>query len=170
MRNAQDNDRGTKHQATPVALPKDWKDKNTPLKLTPLRSVPNLPYKQNWSINILAIVVSLSDVEPCHIAPYTQRTARLTDPSTSKQDLLTVFLDPEEFRPTIGRAVLLAGVKNHRFEGGCLKKYASDRPRPGNRWWFEDPFELAWCNVAGLHKWWAGQKLNSKDPNAAASC
>ncbi|GKT87575.1 cyclin-like F-box [Colletotrichum tofieldiae] len=137
-----------------VALPRDWTDPSIPLKLTALRSIPNLPYKQNWSVNVLAIVTSLSDVEPSHMPPHTQRTARLADPSTSKQVILTVFLDAEEFNPKIGSVVLLVGVKNHRFDGGCLKKYVSDKPKAGGRWWFEEPRQFDWCDVDGLKHWW----------------
>ncbi|KAH7153262.1 hypothetical protein EDB81DRAFT_451449 [Dactylonectria macrodidyma] len=135
----------------PVALARDWHDPQTPLKLTTLRSIPHLPYAQNWSCNVLAIVASLSPVEASNLAPHRQRTARLTDPSTSKKVHLTVFLDPEEFIPDVGSAVLLLGVKNHRFDGGSLKKYASDR----GKWWFQDPTDLAWCDVAGIKTWWA---------------
>ncbi|KAJ4214660.1 hypothetical protein NW759_010214 [Fusarium solani] len=137
----------------PIALPRDWHDPQTPLKLTTLRSIPHLPYKQNWSCNVLAIVASLSDVEPSNLPPHRQRTARLADPSTSKQVHLTVFLDPEEFNPRVGSAVLLVGVKNHRFDGGSLKKYESDRKN--GRWWFEDPLELGWCDVEGIKAWWS---------------
>ncbi|KAH8883424.1 hypothetical protein GQ53DRAFT_428935 [Thozetella sp. PMI_491] len=125
-----------------------------PHKLTPLRSIPNLPYKQNWAVNVLAVVESLSEVEPSNLPPYVQRTARLVDSTTSKQVHLTVFLDPEAFAPRVGSVVLLLGVKNHRFDGGCLKKYASDRPGGGTDWWIEDPWELDWCDVAGLKAWW----------------
>ncbi|KAK1712185.1 hypothetical protein BDP67DRAFT_405018 [Colletotrichum lupini] len=139
----------------PVALPRDWTDPNTPLKLTSLRSIPNLPYKQNWSANVLAVVASLSEIEPSHMPPHhTQRTARLVDPSSSKQVILTVFLDAEAFTPKIGSVVLLVGVKNHRFDGGCLKKYVSDKPKPGSRWWFEEPRQFDWCDVDGLKQWW----------------
>lgn len=138
-----------------MALPRDWTDPNTPLKLTSLRSIPNLPYKQNWSVNVLAVVASLSEIEPSHMPPHhTQRTARLVDPSTSKQVILTVFLDAETFTPKIGSVVLLVGVKNHRFDGGCLKKYVSDKPNPGSRWWFEEPRQFNWCDVDGLKQWW----------------
>ncbi|KAL0941550.1 cyclin-like F-box [Colletotrichum truncatum] len=151
---AQANDLGP-----PVALPRDWTDPTIPLKLTALKSIPNLPYKQNWSVNVLAVVISLSDVEPSHMPPHTQRTARLVDPSTSKQVILTVFLDAEEFCPKIGSVVLLVGVKNHRFDGGCLKKYVSDRPKSGNRWWFEEPRQFEWCDVDGLKAWWEQKQM-----------
>ncbi|RGP60813.1 cyclinlike f-box [Fusarium sporotrichioides] len=137
----------------PVALPRDWHDPQTPLKLTTLRSVPHLPYKQNWSCNVLAIIASISDVGPANLPPYRQRTARLADPSTSKQVHLTVFLDPEKFNPRVGSAVLLVGVKNHRFDGGSLKKYESDRKN--GRWWFENPVEMSWCDVKGIKVWWS---------------
>ena len=137
----------------PIPLPKDWHDPQTPLKLTTLHAIPHLPYAQNWSCNVLAIVAALSPVEPARMRPFTQRTARLADPSTAKRVHLTVFLDPAGFAPKIGSAVLLTGVKNHRFDGGSLKKYASDAG--GGRWWFEDPWELGWCDVGGIKAWWA---------------
>ncbi|KAM3429072.1 hypothetical protein NHJ13734_008337 [Beauveria thailandica] len=137
----------------PVALPRDWSDRQVPLKLTTLHAIPSLPYAQNWTCNILAIIASLSPVESSYLPPYKQRTARLTDPSTAKQVHLTVFLDPESFNPAVGSAVLLTGVKNHRFDGGSLKKYASD-VKNGKEWWFEDPVDLAWCDVAGIKSWW----------------
>ncbi|KAF5019452.1 hypothetical protein F66182_8534 [Fusarium sp. NRRL 66182] len=143
----------TPQKTQPIALPRDWHDPQTPLKLTTLRSIPHLPYKQNWSCNILAVIASLSVVEPSNLPPYRQRTARLADPSTSKQVHLTVFLDPESFSPRVGSAVLLVGVKNHRFDGGSLKKYESDRKN--GRWWFENPIELNWCDVEGIQAWWS---------------
>ena len=146
----------TKLQVEKSQLLWTWDDRAKPLKLTPLRLIPNLPYKQNWMVNVLVVVSSLSDVEPSHLPPYRQRTARLADPSTTKQVLLTVFLDPDEFTPQVGSVVLLVGAKNHMFDGGCLKKYASDRPKPGASWWFENPEELDWCDVEGLKAWWDG--------------
>lgn len=137
----------------PVALPRDWVDRRTPLKLTTLHAIPSLPYAQNWTCNVLAIVASLSAVEASYLPPYKQRTARLADPSTSKQVHLTVFLDPDSFSPAVGSAVLLTGVKNHRFDGGSLKKYASDH-KSGQPWWFENPFDMTWCDVAGINTWW----------------
>ncbi|KAL7943674.1 hypothetical protein V8C42DRAFT_354033 [Trichoderma barbatum] len=148
-----------KSQQQPIALPKDWHNHQVPLKLTTLRLIPHLPYAQNWSVNVLAIVASLSPVEPSHLPPGKQRTARITDPSTAKQVHLTVFLDPDEFTPRVGSAVLLVGVKNHRFDGGSLKKYASDGNRDsGRRWWFEDPWELSWLDLAGIKSWWQGME------------
>ncbi|KAL7623737.1 hypothetical protein AAE478_005290 [Parahypoxylon ruwenzoriense] len=126
------------------------------VKLTKLRAIPNLPYKQNWSVNVLAVVSALSAVEPSALPPHTQRQVRLADPSTDKHVLLTVFLDPEQFAPAVGSVVLLLGVKNHRFDGGSLKKYASDRARaPGHTsWWYENPTQFDWCDVQGLRRWW----------------
>ncbi|KAI0452884.1 hypothetical protein F5B21DRAFT_316786 [Xylaria acuta] len=140
-------------------LPWSINDPSRPLKLTKLRSIPNLPYKQNWSVNVLCVVSAISDVEPAGIPPYTQRQARLTDPSTDKQVLLTVFLDPHLFNPQVGSVVLLFGVKNHRFDGGSLKKYASDRPKTGENWWYENPTQFTWCDVDGLRQWWAQTEI-----------
>ncbi|KAK5651215.1 hypothetical protein OQA88_12722 [Cercophora sp. LCS_1] len=145
----------------PAAKPWVATDPTQPLKLTQLKSIPHLPYKQNWMCNVLAVIASLSEVEPSTLPPFKgkQRTARLADASTTKRVILTVFLDAEEFTPEVGSVVLLMGVKNHRFDGGCLKKYESDRPTSGMSWWAEDPGTLQWCGeeVAGLRAWWAEQ-------------
>lgn len=144
-------------QFASASLPWVSADLSKPLKLTPLASIPNLPYKQNWTVNVLAVVASLSGIEAATLPPFTQRTARLVDPSTTKQVLLTVFLEPEAFIPEIGSVVLLLGVKNHRFDGGSLKKYGNERPKEGSTWWIEDPWELPWCDVASLKKWWSDE-------------
>ncbi|KAK2607535.1 hypothetical protein N8I77_006201 [Diaporthe amygdali] len=145
------------------ALPWASGNSSRPLKLTPLKSIPHLPYKQNWAVNILAVVTWLSDVEPALLPGYVgkQRTARLADPSTDKQVLLTVFLDPDDFAPAVGSVVLLLGVKNHRFDGGSLKKYGNERLRAGMSWWFEDPADIDWCDVEGLKNWWSGKQVNA---------
>ena len=152
----------TAKTSLPVSLPQEWHDLNTPLKLTTLHAIPRLPYPQNWTCNVLAIVTELSDVQPSHLPPYRQRTARIADPSTAKNVHLTVFMDPEKFTPDVGSAVLLTGVKNHKFDGGSLKKYASDRPSVGvtasKGWWFQDPWDLTWCDVTGIKAWWEDMK------------
>ncbi|ORY55132.1 uncharacterized protein BCR38DRAFT_357152 [Pseudomassariella vexata] len=135
-------------------LPWSSTDPTKPLKLTPLRNIPHLPYKQNWSVNLLAIVSAISDLEPSALPPFSQRQARIADPSTSKHVHLTVFLDAEEFHPEVGSVVLLLGVKNHRFDGGSVKKYVSDRPKDGSSWWYENPTQFLWCDVEGLRRWW----------------
>jgi hypothetical protein len=152
----------------PIALPRDWHNPQTPLRLTTLHAVPRLPYTQNWSCNVLAIVASLGDVVPSNLLPHRQRTARLADPSTAKLVTLTVFLEPEQFVPRVGSAVLLLGVKNHRSDGGSLKKYASDAGKEGDacrgRWWMEDPWDLSWCDVGGIKQWWSEME-RSRPPN-----
>ncbi|ETS77556.1 hypothetical protein PFICI_11430 [Pestalotiopsis fici W106-1] len=144
----------------PDQLPWSSMDPTKPLKLTTLRAIPNLPYKQNWSTNVLAIVASISDVQASPLPPFSQRVARLAHPSTPKQVHLTVFLDAHDFTPRVGSVVLLLGVKNHRFDGGSLKKYASDKLKSGTRWWFDDPVEFTWCDVKGLHTWWHQKQLD----------
>ena len=154
LQNEAVQDRAHSVQVDSSALPWTSEDLTKPLKLTSLASIPSLPYKQNWTVNVLAVVASLSDVEPATLPPFTQRTARLVDPSTSKQVLLTVFLEPELFTPKVGSVVLLFGVKNHRFDGGSLKKYGNEKPKNGSTWWFENPLDLSWCEVASLQQWW----------------
>ncbi|KAK4189823.1 hypothetical protein QBC35DRAFT_379442 [Podospora australis] len=140
-----------------------WKadDPATPLKLTELRAISSLPYQQNYMVNILAVVTSLDEVERTTFPPYTQRKARVMDMSTKKQVLLTVHLDPQSFTPRINSVVFLMGVKNHKFEGGSLRKYATDRLKSGKSWWVQWPETLGWCTpeVERLRSWWEARQL-----------
>lgn len=151
----------SKKHPLPIVLPRDWHDPQTPLQLTTLGALPEL--RQNCSCNILAIVASISPVEQSNVLPYKQRTARIADPYTAKQVHLTVFLNPDEFTPKVGSAVLLTGVKKHRFDGGSLKKYASGEGH--GKWWFEDPWDLTWCDVKGIKEWWAGMEAFFASPS-----
>ncbi|EAA26634.2 hypothetical protein NCU03514 [Neurospora crassa OR74A] len=152
-------------QPPPKPNPHLATDPTTPLKLCPLHQIPHLPYPQNWMVNVLAIIVSISDVQPSPMPPtFNQRIVRLADQSTPKHILLNVFLDAEDFDPKPGEVVLLMGVKNHKYEGGCLKKYWSDRPPEGCLWkWWVGEEELrgvGWCRekVEGLRGWWRGRE------------
>ncbi|KAK4179476.1 hypothetical protein QBC36DRAFT_322512 [Triangularia setosa] len=149
----------SKVQNSTIPKPLPWlsNDPTQPLKLTPLSQIPHLPYKQNWMVNVLVIVTQLGEVEPCPYPPYVQRQARVIDQSAPDRHIhLTVFLEPETFEPRLGEVFLLMGVKNHKFDGGSLKKYVSDRPKGGGRWWVEGG-KLEWCNgmVKELQSWWA---------------
>ncbi|EAQ86800.1 hypothetical protein CHGG_08053 [Chaetomium globosum CBS 148.51] len=143
-----------------ITKPRPWLPTSATqfVKLTPLSQIPSLPYRQNWMVNVLAILTSLSPVQPSHIGPsFVQRTARLTDMSTPKQVLLTVYLDPEGFTPREGGVVLLLGVKNHFGEGGSLRKYVSDGLGVGESWWVAaEEGGLGWCRagVERLGSWW----------------
>ena len=48
------------------------------------------------------------------------------------------------------------------FDGGSLKKYASDKLVTGN-WWFENPRDMGWCDVDGILSWW-GAMQQSLEP------
>ncbi|KAL1840532.1 hypothetical protein VTJ49DRAFT_353 [Mycothermus thermophilus] len=165
----------------PNPKPRPWlpTSPTTPVKLTTLSQIPHLPYRQNWMVNLLAVISWISPhVEPSHIPPtHLQRAARLVDPTiiftpvnndtaTTKENgiLLTVHLNPDTFRPAPGTVVLLLGVKNHHAEGGSLRKYVSDALAGGASWWVESPEEkgeeegLGWCRerALGLREWWDG--------------
>nr|CDP27097.1 Putative protein of unknown function [Podospora anserina S mat+] len=145
---------------TPKPLPWLASDPTQPLKLTPLSQIPYLPYKQNWMVNVLVVVIQLGETESCPYPPFVQRQARVIDQSTPHSHIhLTVFLEPAEFEPKLGEVYLLLGVKNHKFDGGSLKKYASDKPKGGGRWWVEGR-GLGWCKgmVKELEIWWAQQQ------------
>lgn len=143
---------------TGLPVPYDPCSFEAPLRLTTLRFVAQSPGVENCPHNLLVILVSLSPVEATGSSLQKQRTARIGDPSTSKQVILTVFHNPEEFAPAVGSAVLLIGVTVHQSDGGGLAKYADEKDVTGIRWWLENPWHLGWCDVAGIKRWWAGLK------------
>ncbi|KAK4204743.1 hypothetical protein QBC40DRAFT_329156 [Triangularia verruculosa] len=149
---------------TPKALPWNTDNPFQPLKLTRLSQLGSLPYKQNWKLNALVVVTQLGEPGPCPFPPHIQRQARVIEQSTEGRHVhLTVFLDPENFTPRLGEIYLLLGVKNHQFEGGSLKKYASDKPKGRAGWWVEG-HRLGWCQgmVEDLREWWAQHPDNGK--------
>lgn len=128
--------------------------KQGPFMLRPLVQVNKVKMLQNFMMNVLAVVVSVDDAV-LHLGSM-RRTARLADPSTAKEVLLAVYLDPQEFMPRPGSIIMIAGVKNHTEDGGSLRKWPSDALPEGRPWWTDDPGALAWCKeeVERIKQWW----------------
>lgn len=125
-----------------------------PFMLRPLVQVNKVKMLQNFMMNVLAVVVSVDDAG-LHLGSM-RRTARLADPSTAKEVLLAVYLNPEDFMPRPGSVVMITGAKNHTEDGGSLRKWPSDRLPEGRPWWTDDPGALGWCEeeVGRIRQWW----------------
>ncbi|KAK1834561.1 hypothetical protein QBC39DRAFT_252306 [Podospora conica] len=125
-----------------------------PFMLRRLVEVNTVKMLQNFMMNVLAVVVSVDDPGLHHGS--LRRTARLADPSTPKEVLLAVYLDPEAFTPRAGSIIMITGVKNHTEDGGSLRKWPSDRLSGGRPWWTDDPGALGWCRaeVELIARWW----------------
>lgn len=142
-------------KAKPAKIPWKVRDlKQGPFMLRPLVQVNKVKMLQNFMMNVLAVVVSVDDAV-LHLGTM-RRTARLADPSTAREVLLAVYLDPEDFMPRPGSIVLIAGVKNHTEDGGSLRKWPSDALPEGRPWWTDVPGALGWCKeeVERIRQWW----------------
>ncbi|KAL2116546.1 hypothetical protein VTJ04DRAFT_8714 [Mycothermus thermophilus] len=93
----------------PAPKPRPWlpTSANKPLKLTTLCQIPNLPYRQNWMVNVLAVISWISPtVEPSHIPPsFLQRAARLVDPTIN-------------FTPVTPTSTLTTTISGNNNSGG----------------------------------------------------
>ncbi|KAI9887651.1 MAG: hypothetical protein M1823_000515 [Watsoniomyces obsoletus] len=141
---------------------------NLPLKPIPrplekeaitLSCIPSLQPRQNRLCDVLAIIDWVCpNVQSCFLGP--KREVRLVDDSTDKRVLLSVFINPTEFKPEIGTVALWRNLRNHKWEGYSLNAYDKDC----NGWkWFvmgEDlekegeKVGLEKRRVEELRKWW----------------
>ena len=94
------------------------------LTITPLSQLTGAHASRNQLHTVLALI---THVDPHTYKPPTlphrKRDLRIRDASTSKNVLLSVFLDAETFQPPIGAVALFKDVMTHHWGGGNLKKW-----------------------------------------------
>ena len=81
-----------------------------------------------------------------------KRDLRIVDPSTGKKVLLSVFVEPERFTPTIGTVALIRSVTTHEWDGGMLNVYP--KQCEGRQWFIPSPIGLEGCDVETMREWW----------------
>ena len=124
---------------TPLAhdAPVTLKEITRPLKISPLAKVTGPRTVRNRIHDVLAVVCSVDDQVVNRQGYPMQRNMRITDPSTTKQVQLTVFVDAATFCPAVGTVALFRSVTTHEWNGGSLKAYPRDCA--GTRWFFPEP-------------------------------
>lgn len=81
-----------------------------------------------------------------------QRDLRVVDPSTEKKVCLSVFVDPEKFKPTVGTIALIRSVTTHEWDGGSIKIWP--QRCEGKQWFLPDPVGIPGCDVKRMRDWW----------------
>ena len=126
-----------------------------PLNIRSLAAVTGVNASKNKVYDFFAVVaaVDASVVKP-ELMPL-KRDIRIVDPSTEKRVLVSIFVDPVNFKPSVGTVALFRSLTTNRYDGGMLNAYPQHCG--GKQWFIRDPVNAEGCDVLGLRKWWEEQ-------------
>lgn len=133
-----------------------------PLRICPLVSLTGRNATRNKVHDVFAIVCSVQEsvVKPPKNMPR-KRDIRIMDPSTDKKVLVSVFVDPDNFQPTVGTIALFRNLTTHEWDSGMLNVYHDKCA--GRAWFIKDPVEVEGCDVKALKEWWEKKKSEIED-------
>lgn len=123
-----------------------------PLNIRSLDSITGQHAARNKVYDFFAVVYS---VEPSVVKPAVmplKRDMRITDPSTEKKVLVSVFVDPVSFKPAVGTIALFRSLTTHEWDRGMLNAYPQHCE--GRDWFIVDPSGIEGCDVKHLREWW----------------
>jgi hypothetical protein len=138
------------------------------IKITPLARLTGAYSTRGKVHDVFVVVCSVAAtiVKPrLHCMPY-KRDLRITDPSTTKQVALSVFVDPANFMPHVGTVALIRNLTTHEWDGGSLNVYKTQCG--GREWFLKDPVGIEGCDVEGLRHWWVStrrKEIESEEEN-----
>ncbi|KAL8707201.1 MAG: hypothetical protein Q9220_007734 [cf. Caloplaca sp. 1 TL-2023] len=123
------------------------------LPTTPLVAITGPNKRRNTHHDVLALVIHVSTdlVQRPGMPP--KRELRVMDISTMKKVYLSVFADPENFKPETGTVALFKSLTTHDYDGGSLNAYAKDCNNLD--WFIPDPPGFENGEVAQLKDCWA---------------
>ncbi len=130
---------------------------NRPLNICPLGSLTGQNATRNKVQDVFAVICSVEEsvVKPPKGMPL-KRDIRIMDPSTDKKVLVSVFVDPETFKPAVGTVALFRSLTTHEWDRGMLNVYAN--MCAGRAWFLKDPVGVDGCDVKALKEWWESKK------------
>lgn len=136
----------------------------TPLRICTLDSLTGRNATRNKVHDVFAIVCSVQEsvVKPPKNMPR-KRDIRIMDPSTDKKVLVSVFVDPDNFKPTVGTVALFRNLTTHEWDSGMLNVYHDKCG--GKAWFIKDPVEVEGCDVKVLKEWWEKKNPEREDSN-----
>lgn len=136
----------------------------TPLRICTLDSLTGRNATRNKVHDVFAIVCSVQEsvVKPPKNMPR-KRDIRIMDPSTDKKVLVSVFVDPDNFKPTVGTVALFRNLTTHEWDSGMLNVYHDKCA--GKAWFIKDPVEVEGCDAKILKEWWEKKNSESQDSN-----
>ena len=124
-----------------------------PPRIVPLASVTGRNKSRNQDVDVLVVVESIdvSTTKPARLP--LKRDIRIKDPSVDDSVTLSIFMDPENFRSSIGTVALLRHVTTHDWRRGNLNAYPA---RVKDKEWFiPNPVCLGLReSVQHMEQWW----------------
>ena len=124
----------------------------SPLELYRLASMTGNRKNQNRRGDYFATISWIDNKTIKRFCMPLKRDLRIVDPSTEKQVLLSVFVDPVNFTPAVGTIALFRNLRTHEWDGGSLNAYEKDCK--GYDWFVPFPVGVSGCDVEGMTKWW----------------
>ena len=137
-----------------------------PLNLIPLSRLKGYTRRNViYDVFVLIYPVDKHVTQRSRLLP-AQRDLRVVDPSTEKKVCLSVFVEPEKFKPAVGTIALIRSVTTHEWDGGSIKIWP--QRCEGEQWFLPDPVGITGCDVARTRDWWRKrQALKDEKANGA---
>ena len=132
----------------------------TPLRLISLSSLEGY-HRRNDIYDVFAVVYSVSDMVVKRSRMPAKRDIRIVDPSTDKKVLLSVFVDPADFKPRVGQIALIRNLTTHEWDGGMLNAYP--KQCGGKEWFIPDPQATPGCNLDFMREWWTDKVIEEAE-------
>ncbi len=123
-----------------------------PLCIRSLESVTGIHASRNKVFDFFAVIFSIeAQVVKPPMMPL-KRDMRIVDPSTDKKVLVSVFVNPVSFKPSVGTIALFRCLTTHEWDRGMLNAYPQQCE--GKNWFIIDPVGIQGCDVPALRNWW----------------
>ena len=123
-----------------------------PLCIRSLESATGVHASRNKVFDFFAVICSVeAQVVKPPMMPL-KRDMRITDPSTDKKVLVSVFVNPINFKPRVGTIALLRSLTTHEWDRGMLNAYPQQCE--GKNWFIVNPTSVEGCDVQALRSWW----------------
>ena len=128
-----------------------------PPQIMSLASVIGRNKSRNQDVDVLAVIESIdaSTTKPTRLP--LKRDIRIRDPSVEEAVTLSVFIDPENFRSSVGTIALFRHVTTHDWRRGNLNAYPARVN--GKEWFIPTPYCLGFeQDIKRLDDWWNEQQ------------
>ena len=137
-----------------------------PLRLLPLAALRG-HRRRNDIYDVFGVIYSVSDMVVKRSRMPAKRDIRIVDPSTDKKVLLSVFVDPAKFKPSVGQVALMRNLTTHEWDGGMLNAYP--KQCEGKEWFIPDPKSIPGCDTDWLREWWTEKVIEEAQEQMKAT-
>ena len=130
------------------------------LNLIPLSRLRGYP-RRNDVYDVFVVIQSVGNEVIKRSRMPAKRDLRIVDPSTVKKVLLSIFVDPEKFIPTVGTIALIRSVTTHEWDGGMINVYP--KQCEGKQWFVPNPIGVPGCDVDRMREWWVKKQAEGAE-------